>query len=227
VVLLLGFSVALLGVGGMAGAVVATACANPPGVRVGAVDSARIAYADGLYGRCEELLRPLVESGSAGREARLLLGRVFLVRGRADAAHALFSSLSKEDPNDADALAGLAEACTSLGKHEFASAAWHRVVALKRDDPLAYRGLGMALRRSGDAMGALSALQRSLALDPAQSDLSFLMSEIAVPHDAWPRTRRPEISLEPVDHPLRPDVGAGHSSGAHGPLRPRPGGSRP
>lgn len=168
-----------------------------------ALTDAKVAFVDGDLGRAETLLRAL-----SGNEAKTLLARVLLERGRADEASKLFAEVTREEPKNAEALRGLAAASQRLGRLDLAVLYWSRVTELRKDDARAWRELGLCQREKGDAFGALSSLQQSLKLDPGQSGLSSILTELAT-------GRRPG-----VEGPTAGLAGPGHD--AMNPMVPRP-----
>jgi hypothetical protein len=84
---------------------------------------------------------------------------------------------------------------------------WLQTAAdLKRDDPAVWKELGLTQRDAGDAFGAFSSIQKSLALDPGQADLSALLPELL---QAPPTAQMPGTPGRPspfdVAAPARPD----------------------
>ncbi len=146
----------------------------PPPHRHEYLSDAKIAFVDGDFALAERLLQ-----GLTGTEAKTLLGRVLLERGRREEASRLFEEVLKQDPTHFEAVRGMATACQRLGRTDAAVLYWRRLTELRKDDARAWRGLGMAQREAGDGMGALITLQRSLSLDPGQGDLAKYVTELA------------------------------------------------
>ncbi len=136
---------------------------------------AKVAFVDGDFARAEKNLRTL-----SGNDARILLGRVLLERGRCDEASRIFGALLKEDPRSFEATCGLATASGRLGQGDLAVASWRRATELRSTDARVWRELALGQREKGDSLGALSSAQRSLALDPDEGDLSGLLTELAL-----------------------------------------------
>lgn len=148
---------------------------------VGATDpwtDARTAYADRDLARAEALLRDLLRHQPDRRDAKLLLGRTLVERGRTADARQIFSALAAAQA-DPDALRGLG--AVSEGERQFEAAAsfYRRAAELKKDDPSIWRDLARVQAARGDALAALASVQESLRLDPGQTDLLSLQSELA------------------------------------------------
>lgn len=140
---------------------------------------AKVAVSERRWVRAEELLRTLYSEGSGSRDIRALLGRVLIERGRLEEGRSLFTGLLKERPEDPEALRGMASALRGLGQLELAILHLERALRGAAEDPSLWRELGFLQRERGDALGALSSLQKALSLDGGQSDLPGLMAELA------------------------------------------------
>lgn len=129
----------------------------------------------------EKILRQL-----SGNAAKILLGRVLLERGHAAEAQQHFQNILTQDPQNLEASSGLARALQTLGQPELALAVLRKVMTLEpaKNDPRLWKQLGMMQRASGDSFGALASFQKSLQLDPAQSDVSESYSDTASGLDA-------------------------------------------
>lgn len=179
---------------------------------------AKALFANRKYLEAGRLLRAIPDP-----EARLLLGRTLVERGRLAEAREIFSDALKSDPLNVEALRGLAAAIRGLGQKDMAALLYRRAADADPKNPLAWKELGLCQRENGDAMGALASLQQSLALDRDQADLIALLSELATAPSAAPRfpavdpmTPRP---IDPAALSPRP--------GAPDPTRhfPKPGGT--
>lgn len=156
---------------------------------------AKAALADRDHARAERLLREI-----STPDARLLLGRALLERGRLDAAQEIFAARLKEAPGDVDALRGLGAVYAGRRQHELAVLHYQRAADARPDDALLWRELALAQRAAGDALGALSSIQRSLAIDKEQSDLTSLMTELALSNTP----KGPELGLPGAPDPFKP-----------------------
>lgn len=138
-----------------------------------AIDRAKVAYADRDFKRAEELL-----AGAEGPDADILRAKIRRDTGRVAEARDLFAKVLKQDPKNADAVQGLAQTYTALRQDEMAIPFWRRLCDL-RPDAYSYRELALAQVRTKDTIGALTSIQKSLELDPAQQDLQVLLAEVA------------------------------------------------
>lgn len=138
---------------------------------------AKVAFAERRLVEAEKLAR------DAGEGGRLLLGHVLLERGRVVQAREIFSQVLKAEPENPDALRGLAGAMKGMGQGEAATAYLEKAARIRNssDD---WRALGLAQKERGDTLGALSSLQQSLKLDPEQSDLGALISDLVTGKEA-------------------------------------------
>jgi tetratricopeptide (TPR) repeat protein len=175
--------------------------------------TAREAYADRDLARAEALLRELLRDPSDRRDVRLLLGRTLVERGRTTEARQIFSALASAQA-DPDALRGLGAVSESERQYEAAASFYRRAAELKKDDPTIRRDLARAQAARGDALGALASLQESLRLDPGQTDLLALQSELAAGARTPPRgpnvPRPPDVpgrtaDAAPLSGPRVPD----------------------
>lgn len=190
-------------VAAVAGVVAAVApAAAPPVASSSAIDRARAAYLEGDLAGAERLLRDLRDD----RAARRLLGRVLCDRGRLVQAKEVFEGLLKSDAKDVDALRGLARAVRAMGQPT-AAVPWLETAAdLRKDDPAVWKELGLAQRDAGDSISAFTSVQKSLALDPDQADLSALLPDLL---KAPPTAQIPGLPGQPSPFdaaaPARPD----------------------
>ena len=166
----------------------------------GALDRAKIAFADGDYIRAERLAR------EAGEGGRLLAGRALLERGRLLAARDLFSQVLKESPEIADALRGMGAVLQGLGQHE-AAIAYLQKAARVRNSADDWKALGLAQRDRGENLGALTSLQQSLKLDPEQADVTALLSDLVTGKNAMAGGPTKGFGVDPMNpRPIDPDA---------------------
>lgn len=177
------------------------------------LDPARAAYLRHWLSEAEMTLRDVLRDRPDDRDARLLLGRVLVDRGRLLEARATFESVLKEDAKDVDALRGLARALVGLKQAPTAVAQLRTAVGFRGEDPGLWKELGLAQRDAGDAMGAFASLQKSLELDPEQADLSALLPDLLQAPSVPGLPGQPRLA--PAD-PLSP------TGGLRGHNRPRP-----
>lgn len=177
----LGLSVLLAG-----GALFAVTEGSSPASQRGAVPAiasglvaAKIALADRNYALCERLLRELLGSQPDSSEAKILLGRVFLLRGRLKESADLFKAALKGDPKNLEATRGQGAAYLGMGQLDLGILYLRKATELDPRNPEVWKDLGLAEREKGDFLGALSSLQQSLSLDAQQADLTQMLSELA------------------------------------------------
>jgi len=182
------------------------------------LDLARSAYASQEFRRAEELLAPLAQAGSLEIPDRLFYGRVLLALGRLSKARDVFNAIHKEAPNTEEAVLALGELHERAGERDLAISCYNRASDMKKDDPRAFRLLGLAQYSSGDRMAAMFSIRQSLRLLPGQEDLSKLLNELGTGRQARlaspdPRSRAP--SFDPFDN-------APPRAGSEWDLMPRP-----
>lgn len=182
------------------------------------LQDAKIAFADRDFGRAESLTREALRTAPDSRDAKLLLGRILLERGRIAEARGLFAGLLKAQAEDVDGLCGMGEALRRMGQGDLAITHFQRAARLRGNDPYVWKQLGMAQREKGDAIGALASFQKSLSVDGKQEDLLNLVSELAVAkqdlqglvpgipknHGLDPKTIMPTLPRPHVPDPKKP-----------------------
>jgi tetratricopeptide (TPR) repeat protein len=196
-------------------ALLALPSSAPPQGRFGAGEPslgvrARVAYAERSLVEAERLAREHLRTGVVGRADRLFLARILTERGRLEEARTLAEAALKEDPRDPAAHRTLAAVYRGMGQADLALVHLHRAAALRKDDALVWRELGLLQREKGDLLGALSSLQQALTLDPGQSDLSLIISELATGKDGLaglvPASAAGAGARDPLDpRPVRPE----------------------
>ena len=122
----------------------------------------------------ERLLRK-----TPGAEARFHLGKLLAQRGRwTEAAELLVESLAVKE-HRTESLRLLAQGSMTNRDWESARRYLGQLEQNEPRDPAIPKALAVSLLQSGDALGALSAAQRGLALEPEDGELVKLMSEAA------------------------------------------------
>ncbi len=95
--------------------------------------------------------------------------------GRLADAESLYRAVLNEQPDNVEAMQGLAAVCHRQGRPDEALALFRRVIALDPGSPVADRQLGRLLERRGDPAGATICYRRAAKLKPhdaaAQADL--------------------------------------------------------
>jgi len=172
----------------LSGAVVLTLWAASTGKQIPAapldrLTAAKVAWADRQWPEADRLLREILAADPGNRKARILLGRMLLERGHLEEAREHFGLLVKADPQDPEANRGMGWVMSGIGQKTLASLHFRRAAQARKDDPALWKELGLAQRDEGDGLGALASLQKSFSLDPRQSDVSHLLSELATGGD--------------------------------------------
>jgi tetratricopeptide (TPR) repeat protein len=142
------------------------------------MDLARAAYLDHDGLKAEKILRDILRDRSDDRDARLLLGQALADRGRLKEARESFETVLQANGKDVDALRGLGQVLRAMGAHGSAVKQLQMAVDLGKSDPTLWKEFGLAQRDAGDTYGAFSSIQKSLALDPEQADLSILLGDL-------------------------------------------------
>ena len=127
-------------------------------------------------GRVDAALAIFEEVLAAEPDNRFALSRsgVALLRrgngGDLDRAIPRLERAARLDPSAAETRSALAEALLLAGRHEEAIAAWTAVASQQPRWATAWSNLGAALGRAGRPADAVKALERALALEPADPD---------------------------------------------------------
>jgi tetratricopeptide (TPR) repeat protein len=131
-----------------------------------------------------EVLEALLVAKPDHGQALILLGEARLVAHEPQPAAAAFERARKVRPGDPAALVGHGLALVALARHEAAIAALARAVAEAAGDRAiladAYRGLGIAWRRSGDVDKAIRELRKAVAEDGEDIDARAALGEALV-----------------------------------------------
>lgn len=132
---------------------------------------ARAALEAGRFDETEQLARPLAAGDFKDRiEAQLLLGEMFIVQKRYAEAQAIYHEAYLLAPERPEAIAGLADALSQLGRSEEALKLLEklpRTAAAREARSRIERSRATDLQRRGDDFGAGAALASSLSADPA------------------------------------------------------------
>ncbi len=184
--------VSILGAGGAILALGASDPARVPEVReLDRLILAKAAFADRDCAGAETLVREIVKAHPDHPGARVFLARVLVERGRLVEARDLLAGLLKDDPRDYEAARVMAGALRGLGQRDLAAAYLQKAAQLDRGktDPGLFKEIGLLERERENPLGALSAFQESLRLDPQQADLGAMLSELVTGKNALPGGR--------------------------------------
>ncbi len=215
--------VSIVGAGGALIAVGASDTARLPDVREpDRLTLAKVAFADRDYARAETFVREILNALPNDRVVKVFLARVLVERGRLAEARDLLSGLLKDDPKDYEATRAMAAALRGLGQRDLSAVYLQKAAQFDRGrtDPSLYKELGFLERERGDALGALTALQQSLNLDPKQDDLSTVLSELVTGKDGLARGHAASPFPGGID-PMNPRP-SDPASAAPGPKIPDP-----
>ena len=188
---------------------------HPARPEVDLLTRAKVLWADGDLAGAEAAARESLKNHPSDLSASQLLGRILLDAGRAAESRLLFTEVLKQDPKNVQAMRGLGLAYQGLGQLELAASCLSGATGLAPKDARIWRELGLVQKQKGDTWGAMSSLQESLSLDPAQADLTALISDLAsagpegpgrpVPALATPKvTRTPGAPPDPTQHFPKP-----------------------
>jgi len=164
------------------------ACANKSNVqRVQAdgvalrLDLARVMVRSRAYEAAVPLLQRLIGEAPRDVQARIMYATVLRQRGLYGQAVTQYSEALKLAPNAAEAYSGLGITYSRLGKHAEAVRVHRKATELAPRADM-WNNLGFALYASGDASGAITALERALLLDPnsmiASNNLGFAYGKL-------------------------------------------------
>jgi tetratricopeptide (TPR) repeat protein len=132
---------------------------------------ARDALSAGKLAEAEQLARPLTNEDFKDKtEAQLLLGEVYTRQQRYREAQAIYQEAYLRAPDRPEAIAGLADALSQLGRSEEALKLLDRLprtASAKEARSRIERSRAADLQRRGDDYGAGAALAASLAANPA------------------------------------------------------------
>jgi len=199
------------------------------------LDTARIAFGKGDNGRAEVLVRNILATMPENVEAHVFLGSLLAASNRWSEAAASYERGLSIEPTHRLALHGCDFVYAKLRQPERAVEAWRRAAKMKNEDPELWKSLGYAQVRSGDSMGAMFSLRRSLRLDPKQDEVRRVFHEISMsqrPGAALARQGQdhtsslgipgfPDLPGKPGLHPG--DFGSpGDGRGNYGPGNPDP-----
>ena len=112
---------------------------------------------------------------SRGKRSAVAAAAEHYRAGRLAEAESLYRAVLDEQPDNVEAMQGLAAVCHERGRPNEALALFRRVIALNPDSRVADRQLGWLLERRGDPAGAAICYRRAARLRPfdatAQADL--------------------------------------------------------
>ncbi|HMN79794.1 MAG TPA: tetratricopeptide repeat protein [Burkholderiaceae bacterium] len=127
----------------------------------------------------------LVRSDEGERMARMLESAYTALQTRdIEAARAIYEQVLALDPNNTDALAGLATYSARAGNPLQAERLFNQVLAIDPNDQAARAGL-VALRTSGDPAGQESQLRHLIAQDDSQPALHYALGNVLAAQGRW------------------------------------------
>jgi YaiO family outer membrane protein len=128
----------------------------------------------GDYAEALRAFQQIAAANPADHRARLWIAQLHVWMGHPERAEPVYRSVMLEDPNNIDALLGVAT--TLLARHEADEAleVLQRAEQLEPQNPEVLAGLGRAYRRTGQTTTSLGYLQRTIALAPSETNLLSL-----------------------------------------------------
>ena len=130
------------------------------------VEQADTAKRDGKIGQAAALYSRAADLRPSDPAPRLEQGNALLATGDASAARAAFMSILKQDPNNAQALAGVGRADMQLGKYASARANFEKATTLAPKNASIFAGYGTVFDVEGDHAKAQSLYRQGLAINP-------------------------------------------------------------
>lgn len=178
---MLALGIALRNSGDLAGSaeMLASAARVLPNEPVVMMEVAATAIAAGDAAQAEGQLAALVDLPSAPMEAFVRLIRVRLAAENAEGAEAAARALLARFPQVPAAHAELGTTLGALRRYDEAVVAFSSGLALAPTDPRLLRGLTTAAMRMGDMAAARAAVDRLVAVLPAEAEPLFLQGTIA------------------------------------------------
>jgi tetratricopeptide (TPR) repeat protein len=134
-------------------------------------------YAKGHFERARADLKLYCEANPHHAEAKILYARVCIESGRTAEASKILEALNR---NDATVLLLQAKIAKQCGQLDAASMLVQRALKLDAKNAAVWREIAFLQYEQGQHMQALTAIQRSLHLDPDQDDLSRLSAELSL-----------------------------------------------
>lgn len=134
------------------------------------------AFTTGWYERRTSELAAKIADGRDRHSARHTLGRLHLLLGESSEAIEQFRALLEEDPNDVQALAGLAQSEQRRGWMEAAAAACARALVLHPGDARLHLLAAEVAYHRGLNDEAVRAVECALRADPDLADAHFLLA---------------------------------------------------
>jgi thioredoxin-like negative regulator of GroEL len=174
-------------------------------------------YSRGNLTRACELLKLYCDSHATDVDARLLYAKMCIESGRVKEAAAVLGEIPAENVARTVLLATIAR---QTGEYHECQRLLKTAIKTNPNDARLWRELGILFNQIGDPRSALSAIQRSLKLDPKQEDLAQLSAQLSS-QAAMADIPRSEIPSPRGRGPGLP-IGAANPMNPHD-LVPRPG----
>ena len=122
----------------------------------------------GQYVEALDAFRRLAAANPNDHEARLWIARLHGWMGHPDQAEPVYRSVLLEDPNNLEAMVGLAEILIARHAAREALAILERAEPLAPDDAAVLALLGQAHREAGETTRALAYMERAVAIQPSE-----------------------------------------------------------
>ena len=147
------------------------------------VDLARLYAQSGEFGQTRELANRAVCCDPQNRYFLLVAGDLHQAYGDYPKAIAYYHLATYVPPFDGLPWQGVANCNLQQGKYEDALAAAKKGLEENDQLPVLYRALGKAYLKIGDKMMACEALQKAVALSPAETDSRHALADANCPSD--------------------------------------------
>ena len=128
----------------------------------------------GQYVEALDAFRRLASANPNDHEARLWIARLHGWMGHPDQAEPVYRSVLLEDPNNLEAMVGLAEILIARHAAREALAILERAEPLAPDDAAVLALLGEANREAGETTRALAYMERAVAIQPSEDHRRLL-----------------------------------------------------
>ena len=147
----------------------------------------------------------MVAPSLKGEERRVALERAkaFYLAGRLPAAEAAYRAILRRDPNNVDAMRGIAQVATSSGRRQLATTMYSQILALYPKDPIAIAELAN-LQEDVDPVALERRIRSVIGVQPeADARLYFSLGNLYAKRELWGKAQEvyfESVALEP-DNP--------------------------
>ena len=138
---------------------------------------AAILFAEGQVGNARDVLIKTLSMMPADHSVRLMLARLYVQQGQADAAAAVLADADRYRPLSADLLAFRAAAAQERGDYPQALSDYNQLAAMSPDQARWWLGVGTSADKLGERDVARRAYQQALTLGQLSGDVQQFMSQ--------------------------------------------------